>query len=174
MTIIDQLTELKQESIQRGIPVIGKEKSSWLLEKVKVLQPKNVLELGTANGYSGIILGSEGAKLITIEQDFRIAQEAKDHFKKFNINATVIVGDAVTIIKRLNQNFDLIFIDFSKKKYLQILDDCLRLTEEGSHLIADNIFMEGCRDFKEVVLNHPLLQTEIIKIKDGLSFSKRK
>ena len=167
--IVSELKELEKESISRGIPIIGSEKGHWLYKKILELKPKKVLELGTANGYSGIILGSEGAELTTIEIDSKIAEEAKLNFKKFNITSKIIIEDGVEEIKKLNENFDLIFIDFAKKKYIEVLEDCIRL---GKYIIADNISFEGCQDFKEKILNHPKLKTEIIDIRDGLSFSK--
>lgn len=168
---IEKLSELEQKSLGRRIPIIGSKKGAWLLEKIKELQPEKILELGTANGYSGIILGSEKANLTTIEIDPEIAEEAKQNFEKFNVKSKIIIGDVVDKIKTLDCCFDLIFIDFAKRKYLEVLDDCLRLLKEGGHLIADNITMEGCQDFREAVMNHPRLKTEIIDIKDGLSFS---
>jgi predicted O-methyltransferase YrrM len=171
LMIINKLKPLEQQSINRGIPIIGTEKGEWLLSIIKEYQPQNVLELGTANGYSGIILGSEGAKLTTIELDAKIAQEAQDNFKQFGINATIIVGNAVEEIKKLNQQFDLIFIDFAKKKYIEILEDSIRLLKPQGIIIADNITMPGCQDFKEAILNHKQLKTKIINIKDKLSFS---
>jgi len=168
---INDLSALEMESMVRGIPIIGSEKGQWLLEQVKRFQPQKILELGTANGYSGCILGSEGGKLVTLEQDAKIAEEARGNFAKFAVTAEIISGDGVENIKKLAGKYDLIFIDFAKKKYLAVLEDCLRLTKEGSVIIADNITMGGCADFKEAVLNNPELKTEIIKIKDGLSFS---
>jgi len=170
--MIEKLQSLEKESISRGIPIIGPEKGAWLLKKVKELKPKKVLELGTANGYSGIILGSEGAELTTIELNPEIAEEAKENFKKHNIKAKVIVGDAVEEIKKLEGKFDLVFIDFAKNKYIEVLEDAIRLCK--GFIIADNITMEGCQDFKKAVLNHPELKTEIINIKDGLSCSQTK
>jgi len=168
---INELGELEKESKARGIPIIGSEKGQWLLEQVNRFQPQTILELGTANGYSGIILGSTGGKLTTLEQDAKIAEEARKNFEKYKVDAEIIIGDAVENISKLEGKYDLIFIDFAKKKYLMVLEDCLRLTHKGSVIIADNITMEGCVDFKETVLNHPELKTEIIIIKDGLSFS---
>jgi predicted O-methyltransferase YrrM len=168
--IISKLKELEKESISRNIPIIGSEKGTWLYNKILELKPKKILELGTANGYSGIILGSEGAKLTTIELNSKIIAEAKSNFKKFNINAKIINGDGVKEIKKLNEKYDLIFIDFIKKEYITILEDCIRL---GKYIIADNINFKRCKNFKEKILNHPKLKTEIINIKDGLSFSKK-
>ncbi len=170
---MDKLKELEKESIARKIPIIGSDKGQWLLKIVEKLKPQNILELGTANGYSGIILGNKGADLITIELNPKIAEEAQKNFKIFNIKAKIIIGDGVEEIKKLDEKFDLIFIDFAKKKYFTILNDCLRLVKTRGHIIADNITFENCQDFKEAILNHPQLKTEIIEIKDGLSFSEK-
>src|SRR3989344_6990916 len=112
---ISDLKELEKESLEKRIPIIGSKKGKWLLDKVKELKPKNILELGTANGYSGIILGSEKGELTTIEMDSNIAEEAEKNFKKFNINANIIIGNANLEIKNIKEKFDLIYIDHAKK-----------------------------------------------------------
>ena len=171
--ILLKLYDLEEQSIARRIPIIGSVKGKWLLEQIQKYKPKKILELGTANGYSGCILGSEGADLITIELNPHIAKEALNNFEKNEIKAQVIIGDGVQIIKELNTSFDLIFIDFHKSGYYQVLEDCLRLLKKNGLMIADNITFEGCQDFKKAILHHPRLQTQIIDIKDGLSFSMK-
>ena len=170
--VIRELKNLEIESIMRKIPVIGSEKGEWLLDIIKKERPKEILELGTANGYSGCILGSEGGKLLTVELAEKSAEEAKENFKKFKINAEIILGDAVEVVKKLNKKFDLIFIDFAKKNYIDVLEDCIRLTNKT--IIADNINVDDCRDFKKTILSHPLLETEIININDGIGYSRKK
>lgn len=175
--IIDDLANLEKQSVHRGIPILGHEKGYWLHQKVRELQPKKILELGTANGYSGCILGSTGAELTTIEFDGKIAEEAKRNFKQFKINAKIIIGDAVEAVKKMAEQrqelFDLVFIDLSKKAYNLVLDDCITLVKKQGLIIADNISFEGCQDYKQRVLNHPQLKTEIIFIRDGLSCSTK-
>lgn len=180
MMILTKLKELEKESVDRGIPILGAEKGAWLLQKIKETHPQKILELGTANGYSGCILASEGAALLSIELNAAIAEEAVKNFKKYNASAQVIIGDVVKEIAKLAANvrnyaaFDLIFIDFAKKKYNVVLEDCTVLVKTGGLIIADNITMAGCKDFKERVLDHPKLKTEIIVIKDGLSCSTKR
>ncbi len=177
--IISLLQDLENQSNFKGIPIIGRDKGTWLQGKVVEIQPERVLELGTANGYSGIILGNEGAELLTIEINPNLAEEARKNFAQFSINAAVIVGEAVEEVQKLVQDksnlesFDLIFIDFAKNRYIDVLENGLRLVRKGGFIIADNISMEGCQDFKEAVLKHPQLKTELIRIKDGLSCSER-
>ena len=177
MDIIQKLEALELESRKRGIPIIGSEKGRWLLSFIQKNKPKQILELGTANGYSGCILGSEGAELTTIDVNAIIAEEARQNFKKYGIKAQVMLGDAVEIVKRLakekSEYYDLIFIDFAKNKYIVVLEDCLKLVKKGGLIIADNITMDGCQNYKETVLKHPQLKTELIPIRDGLSCSKK-
>ena len=154
--------------IKQGIPIIGPEKAEWLSKQLE--GKKKILELGTANGYSGCVLGSKGAELTTIEKNEELAREAIENFKKFGIRARVIIGDGVEEIKKLNSEYDLIFIDFAKRKYITVLEDCIRL---GKTIIADNINFKECKDYKEKVLTDPRLKTKIINIKDGLSVSEK-
>lgn len=169
-----ELTPLENESIARGIPILGKEKGEWLFEFILQHKPAKILELGTANGYSGIILGSAGGELTTIDIDTHLATEAQQHFKQFGINATIILGDGIEKIKHFEkETFDLVFIDFAKKKYITILEDAIRITKKNGYIIADNITMEGCCDYKEKMLHDPRVHTELILIKDGLSCSKK-
>ena len=143
--IIPHLAELEHDCLERGIPIIGSEKGEWLQQIVQKIKPKKILELGTANGYSGIILGSKGAKLTTIEQEAELAEEAECNFQQFKIQADVIIGDGVAIVHDLAKDkknlgtFDIIFIDFAKKKYLSVLEDCLKLVQKHGFIIADNI-----------------------------------
>ena len=177
MGIINDLKSLESESLARGIPIIGCEKAEWLLSKIEELRPEQVLELGTANGYSGLVLGSLGANLLTVELDKKIASEAVQNFKNFNIDAKVVVADGVAVVCDLvdkNQLFDLIFVDFAKKKYVNVFNSCLKLLRVGGFLIADNINFLGCKDFKNLVVSSKFLDTQLIDIKDGLSFSKKK
>lgn len=176
--ILQQLQPLEQESIARGIPILGSKKGAWLLQHVQERQPQQILELGTANGYSGCILGSAGAELTTIDVNAIIAEEARQNFKKYGINAQVLVGDAVQITKRLAKEkieyYDLIFIDFAKNKYIEVLESSIQLVKKGGLIIADNITMDGCQDYQEAVLHHPQLKTELIPIRDGLSCSEKR
>ncbi len=177
MNFIEKLKPLEKESYERGIPILGRIKGKWVLEKIKELKPRKILELGTANGYSGIILGSQGGRLTTVEINPSLAEEAKNNFKKFKIRAEVVIGDGVEFVKKLSSEkkdyFDLIFIDFAKKSYIRVLEDCIRLVKKNKFLIADNMSFEECNDYKNAVLTYPKLETKIIKISDWMSFSRK-
>jgi len=172
--ILEQLKELEQESIKRKVPIIGPEKGRWILDKIKQFKPKTILELGNANGYSGIILASEGAILTTIDTSPHAVQEAMANFKKFNVTAQVILGDGVKYVEELlteKAKFDLILLDFANKEYIHVLENCIKILSKNGILIADNIDLPGCKEFKEKIQVHPKLNTEIIKIGNGMSSS---
>ena len=175
----EDLRLLEQESMARGIPIVGNKKGKWLYDKIQELQPRKVLELGTANGYSGCILGSTGATLLTIELDPLIAQEAKKNLSFFEVKAKVLIGDGVTEIEKLvkdvsfHNSFDVIFIDFAKKKYFLVLEHCITLLKVGGYIVADNITFVGCQDYRKRIQNHPGLHTELIMIQDGLACSQK-
>lgn len=175
--IIQKLKNLENESIQRGIPILGRVKGAWLLQKIQEIKPREILELGTANGYSGIVLGSTGGTLTTIEINEKMAEEAARNFTLFNVKATIVLGDATAIIRELTkskkESFEVIFIDFAKKKYMEVLEDCITLVKKKGFIIADNIKMEGCKDFKQAVVEDKRLKTEIIRLSDGLSCSQK-
>ncbi len=175
----EDLRLLEQESVARGIPIVGAKKGKWLYDKIEELQPQKILELGSANGYSGCILGSTRAELLTIELDSVIAQEAKKNYSFFQVKAKIIIGDAVAEVEKMakdvksHKQFDIIFIDFAKKKYLTVLEDCISLLKTGGYIIADNIMFLDVQEYRKRVQDHPQLQTEIIPILDGIACSQK-
>src|SRR3989338_727510 len=152
----EDLRLLEQESVARGIPIVGAKKGKWLYDKIEELQPQKILELGSANGYSGCILGSTRAELLTIELDSVIAEVEK------------MAKDV-----KSHKQFDIIFIDFAKKKYLTVLEDCISLLKTGGYIIADNIMFLDVQEYRKRVQDHPQLRTEIIPILDGIACSQK-
>ncbi|MEM3459284.1 MAG: O-methyltransferase [Candidatus Bathyarchaeia archaeon] len=139
------LSEIESK-IKKGkfLPIVGPDRGRILVEIIREIKPKHVLEIGTFIGYSAILMGKElgsDAQLITIEIDPHAAEIAKDNIKKAEIppKVKVLVGDALEIIPKLRGKFDLVFIDAEKRQYL----DYLRLIEDklhkGSVVIADNV-----------------------------------
>ena len=176
----EDLGLLEQESIARGIPIVGAKKGKWLYDHIQIIQAQKILELGSANGYSGCILGSTGAELVTIELDPIIAREAVKNLAFYHIKARVLAGDAVAEVEKLardqknHHTFDFIFIDFAKKKYLSVLENCISLLTVGGYIVADNILFAGCANYKKRVQEHSQLQTELILFGlDGFAVSQK-
>ncbi|MEM2338542.1 MAG: class I SAM-dependent methyltransferase [Candidatus Bathyarchaeia archaeon] len=130
---------------RRGLlphPIVGS-RGKILVEVIREIKPRRVLEIGTLVGYSAILMGKElgsDAHLITIERDAGSAKVAEENIRRADIppKVEVLVGDALEIIHNLKGKFDLVFIDAEKSEYL----DYLRLVEnklhKGSVVIADN------------------------------------
>lgn len=118
----------------------------------KMIQPKNILEIGTYTGYSAICL-AEGlqkeGKLITIDINFELEDFAKKHIQQSEYSRQIIqkIGDAIEIIPTLNEKFDLVFIDADKPNYKLYYELVLPKINSGAYIIADNVL------WSEKVLN---------------------
>lgn len=140
----DEVLEFIERSVwRRYFPIIGPEKGKILIDIIREINPKRILEVGTLIGYSTIMMAKElesDVEIITIEIDEDEAEIAKENIQKAEVkpNIRVLVGDALDIIPKLDGIFDMVFIDADKNEYL----DYLRLIEGklhiGSIIVADN------------------------------------
>ncbi|MDI3311100.1 MAG: O-methyltransferase [Thermoanaerobacterium sp.] len=187
------LKEIESYASENFIPIIKPEVAKFLETIVKIKQPENILEIGTAIGYSSIVMLSayENCKILTIEKNMDMAELAKENFIKASLldRVDLIKGDALDVLPCLNGKYDLIFIDASKGHYKEFFDESLRLLSDRGILICDNILYKGyvtsekhvkhkrrtivyrMRDFILYVLNKTGISTSIIPIGDGLSIS---
>lgn len=143
------ILEMEAFAEEHNVPIVTKEVAKYLEFLVESHGFKNILEIGTAIGYSGTIMGkitkSNGGKLTTIEIDETRYHQALENFKKANLenNVTAILGDGTEEIKKLDDKFDFIFIDASKGHYMEFFNDSFeRLTENGI-IFIDNIMFRG-------------------------------
>lgn len=190
-----KLNELKIKAIENNVPIIQDEalrKIEKILEEVK---PNTILEIGTAVGYSALCfskyLRGENSKIITVELKERLVIEARENIKNISDenNIKVVHSDAEEFMKSLNETFDVVFIDAAKGQYMKYLEEALRLTKEGSYIIADNILFKGrvrggynehkhrtavtrLREYIDAVESNKNLETNIIDIGDGIAVSK--
>ncbi|MEM2105837.1 MAG: O-methyltransferase [Candidatus Bathyarchaeia archaeon] len=151
------LSEIESK-IKRGgfLPIVGPIRGQVLVEIIREIKPKRVLEVGTFVGYSAILMGKElesDTHLITIEIDPHTAEIAKSNIKRAEIPPTVevLVGDAIKIIPKLRGKFDLVFIDAEKQQYLNYLRLIEDKLHKGSVVIADNA--EHAPDYLDYVRN---------------------
>ena len=133
---------------ENHIPVLLDDTATLLFSKINNQNPKNVLEIGTAIGYSGtLILNASNCKLTTIEKDEASFNLAKHHFEKFGLTNRVnqILGDALEELNnlvKLNKKFDFIFLDGPKGQYIKYLPILKQLLNNGGVLFADNVFFK--------------------------------
>ena len=147
MTIIDELSEYAAAFREERIPIISQEKAELLLEIVTMHKPRRILEFGTASGYSGTIMTSHGAELVTIDRDLVVLDKARELFAKFGVNATILEGDGLEVGEELAQKgetFDFFFIDFEKRKYGEAFELAKRLATQGAMVVFDNAQSHKC------------------------------
>ena len=189
------LTEIEHLAHREQVPIIRKEMESFLRVMLQIKKPENILELGTAIGYSALFMSEycSSAKIVTIENYEKRIETAKENIKKAGKEDIIrlLNGDAMEIMPTLTENsFDFVFMDAAKAQYIYYLPEVLRLMKPGAILISDNILQEGdliesrftvrrrdrtihkrMREYLEVVKNHPMLTTTIIPLGDGVTVS---
>lgn len=144
----EYLEVLEKEARQQDVPVIRKGTQELLRFLLCLKRPKNILEIGTAVGFSTLLMAEyTGAdtKITTIENYAPRIEKAKKNFEAYDKDGRInlIEGDAGEVLKSLDDKYDLIFLDGPKGQYEAYLDDILRLMSEGSLLVTDNNFKEG-------------------------------
>ena len=188
------IKELEEYAAENVVPIIQKEVRSFLGMLLKYKAPKNILELGTAIGYSSIFFSDyilPGGKIITLEREDDYFSIANENIKKAGKQdvITVINGDAFETVKKIDGNFDMIFMDANKSMYKYYLDTLLPKLNPGGIVVCDNILYKGMvscdalaprkqntiilnlREFLDYITHHPSLETSIIPIGDGVSVS---
>ncbi len=150
---MDEEKEFRNRAERRGLPIIREESHKMLVDIVSRLQPRNILEIGTAVGYSGMLMleASKEAHLLTIEHDDYKVKEARANFESagFGDRATVVLEDCdyyVSMLALDDENagkFDFIFLDGPKAQYIKMLESLLILTKHGGTILVDNVLFRG-------------------------------
>ena len=193
------LGELEELAHENGVPVIPHETVVFLQFLLKQKQPKNVLEIGTAIGFSASLMAEtlgKDAKITTIDRFPVMIERAKANFTKLGLEdqVTLLEGDAADLLSTLEGPYDFIFMDSAKSKYITFLPDCLRLLSDDGVLMVDDIFQAGTvlqpieeiprknrsihrhlNEFLEEVTKSPELTSTLLPLGDGVALlSKNK
>ncbi len=144
----ERLSEIEKDAEINGVPIVTPEVAEYLKFCVESYGCKSILEIGTATGYSGIILAKAAARfggnLTTIEIDEERYNKAQDNFNRAEIkNVKSILGDASEVLEGLNGEFDFVFIDASKGQYMDFFNKSYSLTKKGGIIFIDNIMFRG-------------------------------
>lgn len=192
---LDRMEEIAKAS---NVPIIRKQAQVFIKFMLANNKPSNILEIGTATGFSSILMAEYSephAHITTIEKYEKRIPIAKENIKAsgFEEKIELIEGDAIEILKQLvndNKHYDFIFMDAAKAQYINMLPDVILLLEEGGVLITDNCLQDGdiiqpkyavrrrdrtihkrMRDYMYEVTHSDCLVTDILPIGDGLSIS---
>ena len=144
----DICNTIEKEAIADEVPIIRKEMGNLLKVLLQLVQPERILEVGTAVGYSSILMSEnmpEKCTITTIENYDKRIPVAKNNFKRAGKEdvITLIEGDALEVLKTLDGPYDFIFMDAAKGQYINYLPDIKRVLRKGGLLISDNILQEG-------------------------------
>ena len=193
--IPEYLLELERETnLTQLMPqmISGRLQGRLLSLLSKIINPKNILEIGTFTGYSALCL-AEGlqkqGKLTTIEYDKELKDIVKKYISKspYENQIEAIFGDALTVVPELNQTFDLVFIDAHKPDYLNYYNMLIPKMNSKGIIIADNVLWSGkvinqltdktakaIDDFNKFVKNDDRVENIILPVRDGISLIRIK
>ena len=144
----DYLDELEKEAIKDDVPIIRKDMQSLLKFLLALTHPVNILEVGTATGFSALLMAEysdDDTRITTIEKYAKRIPVAKEHFDLWDKGnkITLLEGDAADILKELDEGYDFIFMDAAKGQYENFLPHVMRVLKKGGLLVTDNVLQDG-------------------------------
>ena len=189
------LRMIAKEAAASFVPIIRKETGSLLKTLVEMKRPRRILEVGTATGYSALLMSEhmpEGSTITTIEKYEKRIPIARENFRRGRKEdvITLLPGDAAEILKSLSGPYDFIFMDAAKGQYIHFLPEVLRLMPVGGVLVSDNVLQDGdliesrfavtrrnrtiharMREYLYTIKHMEELETAVIPIGDGVTIS---
>jgi len=192
----DDINSIKEYAYANNIPIMQDEGINYLINYIKENNIKNILEIGTAIGYSAIMMcmADKDVSVVTIERDEKRYLEAIKNIKKFKLEERIhlIYNDALEV--KLNNQYDLIFIDAAKAQNKNIFERFEKNLRESGTIITDNMNFHGLifedeknitsrnlrqlvrkiKDYRIFLENNVYYETEILNIGDGIAISIKK
>ena len=192
------LDTIEKAQLDGRVPIIRRETASLLQTLVSALKPSQILEIGTAVGYSALLMCQtmpRACHITTIEKYEKRIPVARENFKKAGEESriTLLEGDADQLLGQLEEGrFDLVFMDAAKGQYLHWLPLLLKLMPPGGVLISDNVLQDGdivesrfavqrrnrtihsrMREYLHTLKHMEEFETAVIPIGDGVTISTR-
>ena len=191
------LDTIEREALDSYVPIIRKEMQGFLKLLLAMQKPKRILEVGTAVGFSAILMAEYNpypCEIITIENYDKRIPIARENFVRAGKEQqiTLIEGDATEVLKTLEEPFDLIFMDAAKGQYINFMPDILRLLKKDGVLVSDNVLQDGdiieshfvvtrrnrtihkrMREYLYELTHRDDLVTAVLPIGDGITLSTK-
>lgn len=192
------LDKIEKEALEAQIPVIRRPTQSLLKFLLALLRPARILEVGTAVGFSALLMseyGGEDCRITTIEKQEDRILAAKENFRRFGREDRIALleGDAMTLLEGLTESYDMIFMDAAKGQYIRFFPEVLRLLSPGGLLVSDNVLQDGdvvqsryavtrrnrtiharMREYLYLIKHHPALESTVLPVGDGVALSVKR
>lgn len=192
------LDEIEKEALRDFVPIIRKEMQSFLKLLLAMQKPMRILEVGTAVGFSAVLMAEyapKGCQIVTIENYEKRIPIAKANFERAGKQEqiTLLEGDATEILPQLEGQFDMIFMDAAKGQYIHYLPEVTRLLSEGGVLVSDNVLQDGdviesryaverrnrtihsrMREYLFELKHSDIYETSILPLGDGIALSVKR
>ena len=192
------LDTIEREALDSYVPIIRKEMQSFLKLLLAMQKPKRILEVGTAVGFSAILMAEYNpypCEIVTIENYEKRIPIARENFVRAGKDKqiTLIEGDATEVLKTLEEPFDMIFMDAAKGQYINFMPDILRLLKKDGVLVSDNVLQDGdiieshfvvtrrnrtihkrMREYLYELTHRDDLVTAVLPIGDGITVSSKR
>jgi len=187
------LAEMEEYAAQHRVPVADREVALFLEITARAMNARRVLEIGMAIGYSVIHLlrgMPEDGLVVTIEPSDEMIERAEDYFRRAGLRERVRIerGRALEVIPRLDETFDIVYLDALKEEYGDYLEQALPRLRTGGVVIADNVLWggqvaggirsddqkastEALREFNRRLVNHTQLRGEVLSFGDGIAYA---
>mgnify|MGYP005963588659 CR=1 FL=1 len=189
---------IAREAVRSGVPIVRRETAALIKTMIALKRPERILEVGTAVGYSALIMAGvmpENAHITTIEKYEKRIPIARENFKRAGMEEkiTLLEGDAGEILGALSGSFDFIFMDAAKGQYIHYLPEAIRLLAPEGVLMSDNVLQDGdviesrfaverrnrtihsrMREYLYELKHNERLQTSILPLGDGVALSIKK
>lgn len=190
--------QVRKEALAAEVPIIRQEMGTLLKVLLHLTKPQKILEVGTAVGYSAILMSEnmpENCTITTIEKYEKRIPIARENFLRAGVSdrITLLEGDAMEIIAALQDSYDFIFMDAAKGQYINYFEDVLRILKTGGILVSDNVLQEGdivesrfsvtrrnrtihsrMREYLYTLTHDERIVTSIIPLGDGITLSVKK
>ena len=191
----EMLDRIEKEAIETYVPIIRKEMQTFLKTLLAIKKPARILEVGTAVGFSAILMAEYNpvkCEIVTIENYEKRIPIARENFKRTGKEEqiTLLEGDAAEVLKEIKEPCDFIFMDAAKGQYIHFMPEVLRLLKKDGILVSDNVLQDGdiiesryvvtrrnrtihkrMRDYLYQLTHHEKLVTSILPIGDGITVS---
>lgn len=191
------LRDMECYAKENSVPIVQKETAKFLELMVTIKKPKKILELGTAIGYSAVLMyltSDKECEITTVERDSEMIDRAKSNIEKYGFqnNIKILEGDCLEVLENLNDSYDMIFMDAGKGHYNHFLPHCLRLLKQDGIIVADNVLFRGMvaskdlikrrkitivkrmQSYLDMVSNDENLITSVLPMGDGIAVTTRR